>query len=229
MKVFLICLATIMTTSGIMARADTGDQSPSDLTGDVTDEWRFQVYLNDKPIGYHYFVLRDNGTEQTLEIEAEFKVKVLFVTAYSYRHRNVETWRNGCLAEIKSDTRVNGKAFKVRGGVDPNGFVLNTDETQTGCVKTFAYWNPAFLLGSKLLNSQTGEMMTVDIAPSAQDSKLGKRYKLTGEKLDIDLWYDADHRWVGLESTVKKNRRLRYELIPNNTPPPKVAVLDQVR
>ena len=51
-------------------------------------EWRFEVFLNDKPIGYHSFSLDSSGTEQVLTTEASFDVKVLFVTAFRYRHAN---------------------------------------------------------------------------------------------------------------------------------------------
>ncbi|MEO1201858.1 MAG: DUF6134 family protein, partial [Pseudomonadota bacterium] len=63
-------------------------------------EWRFQVFLNDKPIGYHSFSVENDGRDQVLTTEASFDVKLLFITAFRYRHENTETWRDGCLQSM---------------------------------------------------------------------------------------------------------------------------------
>jgi hypothetical protein len=39
-----------------------------------------------------------------------------------------------------------------------------------------------------------------------------KRYRITGPKNPIDLWYSATDEWLALESTVAGGRRLRYTL-----------------
>ena len=39
-----------------------------------------------------------------------------------------------------------------------------------------------------------------------------KRYRITGPKNPIDLWYSADNNWLALQSTLEGGRRLRYLL-----------------
>jgi hypothetical protein len=186
-------------------------------------EWNFKVYLDESAIGYHHFRLSQEQDHQLVETEAEFQVKFLFVTAYRYEHENTEIWKGECLQQIESHTDANGKLMSVRGNQVPEGFQLNTAESSkavAGCVKTFAYWDPRFLEESALLNSQTGEIIPVQIEPLGQRAiraqgreveALG--YRMRGKNLDMQIWYSLDRQWLGLESTIKGGRTLRYELI----------------
>lgn len=187
-------------------------------------EWNFQVYLNDDPIGFHNFRLDPQEDGYQLRTEAEFKVKVLFVTAYRYQHENVETWRNGCLEHIEARTNDNGDKFRVVGQRDAGGFDLATsagpDSLDSGCVRTFSYWDLAALKDSQLLNSQTGAYQPVDVALVGRESievageqVLADRYSLAADGLALDLWYSPEGEWLALTSTVEKGRQLRYELV----------------
>ena len=187
-------------------------------------EWRFKVYLNDREIGYHSFRLADQGDEQHLTSEARFKVKILFFNAYRYEHVNSERWEGNCLERIEAATDVNGDAYSVLGSQVGDRFEVSTaqgNDTLKGCVKTFAYWNPEFLESSRLLNSQTGEYIDVDVAIVSEAETLNvkgqsveaTRYRLVAEGLEIDLWYSTNQEWLALESKLEKGRKLRYELI----------------
>jgi hypothetical protein len=92
--------------------------------------------------------------------------------------------------------------------------------TLTGCVMTFAYWDPDFLQRSQLLNTQTGEYVDVTAQLIGYDELTvrgepvpANRYRLTSEELSIDLWYSMDEQWLALETLADGGRRLRYELI----------------
>ena len=41
-----------------------------------------------------------------------------------------------------------------------------------------------------------------------------KRYRISGPKNPIDLWYSPGGEWLALESTLEGGRRLRYRLEP---------------
>ena len=121
--------------------------------------WQFDVFLDGKPIGFHAFELRQEGEQKVLTTEASFDVKFLFITAFRYRHQNTEIWNEDCLLSIDAVTDSNGKELLVKGDVTDGGFNLQktggTSELPS-CVQTFAYWNPAVLEATQLLNSQTG-------------------------------------------------------------------------
>jgi len=83
---------------------------------------------------------------------------------------------------------------------------------------SFAYWDPRILEADRLLNSQTGELVPVQVAALGPDSvpvrgvlRPASRYRISGRNLQIDVWY-ADGSWVGLEALTEGGRRLRYEL-----------------
>jgi len=185
-------------------------------------EWNFRVFLDNQEIGYHNFSLLEADGAQQLTAEADFKVKFLFITAYRYQHENHETWRNNCLQAIESRTDANGRRFEVKGSRSEDRLSIKANDARIevpGCVKTFAYWNPDILVEPRLLNSQTGEVLPVDIEMIARETlnvrgedTPAQRYRLEARNMKLDLWYSDDQQWLALESTVKGGRKLRYEL-----------------
>ena len=183
-------------------------------------EWRFTAYLDDDEIGYHRFVLVENGPESQLMSEARFNVKILMFNAYRYTHDNRERWRGDCLAQIESTTDDNGKSYRVRGAPEGDAFILKAGTEQAplpACPMTFAYWNPAFLKQSRLLNAQTGEYLPVSVQPLGADTVLVKgevreaqRYRLQARDFDIELWYSPAGEWLALDSLTAGGKRLRY-------------------
>jgi hypothetical protein len=184
--------------------------------------YTFKVYLEDEEIGQQRFVVSSNGTQRTVEIEAQFEVTFWILTAYSYRHTNTEAWNGECLSMIRSQTNDNGKAFFVQGTYKDNGFRLVTQSgsrSVDGCVKTFAYWDPEFLSSRSLLNSQTGEMNEVTVnnlgleVISVRDRPTpATHYHIDSDKFSIDLWYSSKGEWLALQSTTENDSRLRYVL-----------------
>jgi len=190
----------------------------------VEQEWQFRVYLDDKPIGYHSFRVTRNGQHKHMRSRAGFDVTFFKIPFFKYRHENDEHWENQCLASISSKTDQNGKKFTVTGAASEQGFRLVSnrgDTTLPPCVSTFAYWDRSFLRNDRLLNSQTGEYLDVNVDSLGKQSirvydtdVTANRYRLTAEALDealdIDLWYSAADQWLGLQSTTSKGRVLRY-------------------
>ena len=85
---------------------------------------------------------------------------------------------------------------------------------------TFAYWNPVFLKQAKLLNSQDGKYVAVDVSGPVADELIvrgepqaSRRYRLVAGEIDMQLWYSLDDEWLALESKTEGDRLLRYELL----------------
>lgn len=213
---------TLLTVSLMTATAMTyaQDQTPQ---AKPTENWNFQVLLDDKPIGSHTFSKYGENENYEMRIEANFEVKFLFIVAYSYEHRNREQWQDGCLKAIDSQTDDNGEMFTVQGQQEADGFALTANEKSTqlpACITTFAYWYPGFLEQTALLNSQTGEYIPVDITGPFSDTRADRgntvqaqRYRIQAKDIDIQLWYSQAGDWLALESAVKGDRTIRYERI----------------
>ncbi len=181
----------------------------------------FDVYLDDKPVGVHRVIVDSAAGEKRVQVEAQFDIKFLAFTAYKYRHRADETWRNGCIARLETRTNDNGKMLTVDAQPGPQGLVVKTGEESTslgGCVRTFAYWDPGLLRSQRLLNTQTGEyeqasLKQLDNKPlSFKGREYGtRRYVLSVDgKADIELWYAPDDTWQALRTTVSGDKVLRY-------------------
>jgi len=188
----------------------------------VTQSWDFAVKLDGDKIGYHRFELIDEGSQTRLRSEARFDVRFLFINAFKYRHNATEVWSDGCLREIETRTQANGKKLAVSGATMGDRLVIDagTDTSElSNCVMTFAYWNPEFLRQPRLLDSQSGDYLDVEvenlgsepITVRGEDMEASV-YRLTAKKLELKLWYSPDDEWLALESVAKGGRIIRYDL-----------------
>ena len=186
------------------------------------DEWNFDVYLDEKKVGTHLFEVMDADDQRYVQSTANFDVKILFFSAYSYEHTNIESWADNCLLTFDANTNVNGKPTAVSGATGRHGFIVERasgDELLPDCVMSFAYWNPAFLKEERLLNPQTGDFLDVEIESMGTEylevrgeQVVAERYKITAQGIDLMVWYSSNDEWLALESFVKKGRIIRYEL-----------------
>lgn len=189
--------------------------------------WEFTAHLDDRHIGMHRFTLQSSaGDAQRLASDARFEVKILGIPVYRYRHQNEELWNGGCLASLNSTTDDHGDTTVVNGSASADGFQVlartgrrTADASATGCVVSFAYWNPTRLAAQKrLLDPGTGRFETVVVStlPASRIKVRGASTTVTGLRIEglktpIDLWY-ADGHWVGLDTEVD-GRRLSYRLM----------------
>ena len=221
MKVFVF-LMMVFGLQG-MALANLTENLPNEqVSEDAAELWEFDVYLDNRKIGFHEFQVVPNAEGYEMNTRAEFDVKVLFVNFYKYRHENTEVWNAGCLQGISARTDANGDNFVVEGQVDSSTFLVDNGSEVTPlpeCVKTFAYWDPSFLTESQLLNSQTGVYENVTVEKLGEELIEVKdqmvpaiHYRLVSETGPVSLWYGVnDNRWLGLESVAEGGRVIRYE------------------
>lgn len=220
----VLALSALLTGS-LFAQAGFADSADAAFPAvDDRQFWRFKVSLDKREIGFHDFLVTRQGEQRTVEINADFDVKILFINAYSYDHDNREVWRDGCLQQIEAETDDNGDLLKVVGENVSDGFtiVTNSGEPRTvgsPCVRSFAYWNPVFLQSEQLLNSQTGELIDVTITGKGEETLMidgrpvpSTRYEIAMDEGPITLWYTRDSsRWLALQAATEGGRVLRYE------------------
>jgi hypothetical protein len=187
-----------------------------------SQSWDFSVHLDGDKIGYHRFEVTDLGDERRVRSEAKFDVRLLFINAFRYRHENTEIWSDGCLRKIEAKTLANGRKLSVSGTQVQDEFIVDDGSERnalTDCVMTFAYWDPDFLQQTRLLNSQSGEYVDVEVESLGSrpitvrgDEVQAVAYRLTANKMQLTLWYSEDNEWLALESVAKGGRVIRYEL-----------------
>jgi hypothetical protein len=188
-----------------------------------TRVYAFKAFLDDKPIGEHRFTVVTEGATRHVTSDADFVVKFLGFSAYRYRHHAQEQWSGDCLSSLASSTDDDGKAATVklvRSG-DTDEITTGAGKTsESGCLMTYAYWNPAMRTQRRLLNPQTGKVDDVRIERVADGDvdASGKRvhatdWRITGGESPVDVWISDQGEWVGLDSMVSKGKhKLRYRL-----------------
>jgi len=189
---------------------------------DGVANWDFDVYLDDKKVGKHFFTVSEADGVKHVQSEANFNVKILFIAAYRYKHSAAERWTDNCLVEFDASTNTNGKRIQVSGEQTGAGFLVERGDNPIElpeCVMTFAYWNPKFLDQPRLLNPQTGEYVDVYVEQAGNEMLevrgqlvVARRFRLTANDVDLTLWYSSDDEWLALESVAKGGRIIRYEL-----------------
>jgi hypothetical protein len=197
--------------------------SPSQQAWSATSQtYDFKVFLGEDEIGHQRFDVSLEGERTQVKVDAHFTVKFLYITVYTYRHTNIETWEGTCLREIRAETDDNGESFFVNGIFRDGQLQVQTQAGNwigEGCIKTFAYWNPEWITGERLLNSQTGEHQPASILVVGEETipvqgvpTRTTHRRIVTDKFTIDLWYTLSGRWVALHSTTKKGDTLRYTL-----------------
>ena len=207
--------------------ADAPGSASAAVRPAARSRWDFDVLLDDSPIGRHLFTITRNGDQTRVESIAAFDVKLLGLTVFRYRYEDHEQWSGACLVGMQSKTDDDGTPERVDARPAPGGGLLVkaerksklTTTTLPGCVMSFAYWDPAMLRQTALLNGQTGKLTDVTIKP-LPDAKVrvgsktveARRYSLTGGDYPLVLSYSPQGEWLALESTVSGGKRLRYQL-----------------
>lgn len=189
-----------------------------------SNEWNFDVYLDDNKMGQHSFVL---NSAAELTSTANFKVKILFFNAYQYEHSAVETWQGDCLSSLSAHTVEDKVTTTVKAKLSAQTLRVEDGKSKQhlpACSMTFAYWNPKIVEQSKLLNPQNAEYLDTKFTKLGNEQIEVKGQKITAThyqlngslagkpKLNIELWYNAANEWVALQSTTPEGYKIRYKL-----------------
>ena len=185
----------------------------------------YTVLRDGKTIGTHAVTIEHNGAETQVGVETDIAVKVLFVTAYKFKHASKETWSNGHLVSITSTTDDDGVAKKLdaraeNGAIIVDSTVKGQERRQKADAATLpaSLWNPATVSQSALLNTLDGQVMTIAVEDMGTEAvETGgaplnaHHYALSGE-LTRELWFDDAGRLVRMRFPDKTNTEIVYAL-----------------
>jgi len=197
-------------------------------SGESKQKYYFTAYLDDDPIGYHYFdVTATKNNKTRIVSEARFDIEFLFITVYSYSHKNTELWNNNCLFSMDAVTDDNGDDLKVVITSEQSGVKVETNNstmTADACIRSFAYWNPDLIKYNQLINSQTGEIIDIEYSYMGSEIIQVKNHSISADRIqlkgkdkqgvdiEIDLWYSDNKQWLALRSRLENGSYLHYKL-----------------
>ena len=192
----------------------------------IPNDIYFNVYRNDSPIGFHKIKFSKDQSFINALIEIKFEVKFLGFVVYDYFHKNNETWINNSLVELNTSTDKNGDLLNCNLKKSADGFIIEgtngNESTSTSPLPT-SYWNKILVEKGdrKILNTQDCSYIDFKINLLGEEkiyenSLITDHYKLlgkeiTGELVDIDIWYDKSNQWVKM-IFVKDGSTIEYKL-----------------
>ena len=69
----------------------------------------YDLFRNDKPIGYHKYEFKRDGKKLIVDSEVSFKIRKLGIDLYNYYAKSEETYINDVFSKFKSITNQNKK------------------------------------------------------------------------------------------------------------------------
>lgn len=172
---------------------------------------RFRIWRGGDEIGLQTVELLRSSDALRVEIEIDIAVKLLGITVYGYRMRNVETWSGGMLRELSAETDDDGTTASVTvrrrddmlevAGSGYQGII-------PGDAATTSYWSPDFLRRGTWISTYDGTPMSVRTAQGgsapvrlATGEVTAAVWNVSGD-LDLALLY-AGQEWVANHFTAR--------------------------
>lgn len=168
---------------------------------------RFRALLHGSQVGQHSVAFRADGDRLRVTTHIDITVKVLFFTAFSFRHDAEEVWQAGRLASVKSTTEDNGTSLKVAGYAAADGFrIIGADGPFLAAAKLLTsdtLWDSRLVGQSRLIDVQHGgevglvaKLIGEEPVETPQGQVRAKRYQIITPHYAGSLFYDAGGRWV---------------------------------
>jgi hypothetical protein len=217
--------ALLASMSVVAARraAAMGSEAPglASLPIPETRSIAFQLMRHGDAIGTHTLNFQVTGDTLTVDIAVDVLFTFGPIPLVRYSHHAVETWQGSRLAALTGHTNRNGtdmymSAHRVAEGLWVEGSGTHPYVAPEDALPT-TYWNSRMLRGP-MIGTQDGGLVHPKVTPKGvQPVKLvsgaerpATCYSLTGD-LDLDLWYDAESRWMSMRFSVADGSTISYE------------------
>jgi hypothetical protein len=185
-----------------LARAATPVILPSDAANR-----RFSILYKGDKVGAHTVAHSPATGETHVTTEINLVVKALFFTVFSFTHRSEESWRDGMLMSLKSDTVEHGERLSVVGNAVAQGFrVVSKDGpfiAPANALTSNSLWSSAILEQETVIDAQHGGVIGLSVRRIADELVTtagvpvhAARYRFILPYLAGSIWYDDAGRWV---------------------------------
>jgi len=183
------------------------------------DEIRFDVLRDGDKVGAHVVRFFRDGNALSVRASFDIAMKFLGFTVYRYSYVSRSLWRGGRVIELEARVKDDGAEHWVRAGAGGQGLeVSRPDGSFVAPVDVLPtdHWNAAVLRSELVLNTLTGNLnrvRIVDLGATIVETFGGGRqarhFRYTGE-LEVDVWYDAEGRWVKLRFKAEDGSTIDY-------------------
>lgn len=184
--------------------------------GEIT----YRVLREGERIGSHRMAFVRDGADFIARTDIDIKVKVLGLTAFRYRLKAEETWRDGWLVGLRSRTDDDGDTYELEGERSEGALRLLVNGRRmsvSGYVLTSTLWHRDTPREQALLDVAKGRVRLIkgvlkgeERVPVDGETVTAKHYSITGE-LRRDVWYDDRFRLVRVEFPAKDGSWITVE------------------
>ncbi|MEQ8233478.1 MAG: DUF6134 family protein [Gammaproteobacteria bacterium] len=200
----LLCVLVVRVASAACASTAELANFVSSRYGDAI---HFDVLRNGKTVGEHVtrFAVDDDGIG--VESRMRLDIRVLLVPVYDFTYVSRARWCDDGLLELDARVDDNGDERHTRAVREDGALVVRHEgrerRTPPDLMPT-DHWNPRVVGERAVLNTLTGNVNEVTIAPCARGEPRIEQaapgsvcYAYSGD-LETRVWYDANGRWSGL-------------------------------
>ncbi len=177
----------------------------------------YELFRNDKSIGYHKYNFIRDGKDLSIISEVSFKITKLGVDLYKYFAKSEENYENSLFKSYSSTTNQNNKEKYVNISVDPkdNNLIIDGSSYKGRGDKELivgTWWNHEIVKANGQISGISGRIIEQTVTfIGKEEIKIGdKIYKTLrfnfkssdetlpdSKKLNTDIWYEEDtYLWV---------------------------------
>jgi hypothetical protein len=177
----------------------------------------YELFRNNKPIGYHKYEFIKNGENLIVNSEVNFKITKLGIDLYNYYAKSEEKYKNGVFIGFESKTKQNKKNKYVNISVDSANKDLTIDGSSykgkaSNDVIIGTWWNHEIVQKKAQISAVSGRIIEQNVKfIGKEEVKIGnKTYKTLkfnfsssdpslskDKKLNTDIWYEeGTYLWI---------------------------------
>jgi len=170
-------------------------------------EYALTISRNGEPIGQHILTFRQEPQAWQIAAASDMVIKLAIIPVFRFAYRSAETWEKDRLVALTAETNDDGERTVVK--VEATGDGLDVSGTAGSWVAprdviATSHWRQPPTGPGVVVNTLTGKRNDVTITDRGEDSIVtgvgtlpARRLTYAGD-LDVDTWYDAEGRWLGM-------------------------------
>ncbi len=191
----------------------------------------YELYRNNKLIGYHTYKFKRENGNLTIDNEVSFKITKLGVNLYKYYATGTEKYENGIFSGFRSTTNQNKKEKYVNITIDPKdkNLVIDGSSFKGKVDKEMiigTWWNHEIVQKKAQISAVSGRIIQQKVEfKGKEDIKIGDKVFKTlrfnfsssdpslskDKKLNTDIWYEED-TFLWIKAAFDKTGYWEYRL-----------------
>ena len=191
----------------------------------------YELYRNNKPIGYHKYDFKRDGNKLSIESEVSFKITKLGVDLYKYFASSEENYEKGNFVSYFSKTKQNKKDRYVNIKVDTkdNSLIIDGSSYKGKADKDFivgTWWNHEIIKSKAQISGISGRIIEQTVTfLGKKEIKIGEKTFQTlhfnfrssdetlpdSKKLNTDIWYE-EKTYLWVKAAFEKTGYWEYRL-----------------